>query len=195
MLYIIYMFYFRRPIHHHRHRGKNNTSAVSLGILGALRFQQPWRSHGLWFFFRATRASRKSWRIPSWNPSFFIENLGTTPKIQWSRPSRPCFSDTPKNQTHCWGVLRRAVARKNCGGYAGARSSAFRVSIQEDLILCIYIYYIYIYTCIPCFHSSILASQKFFSSDDGSLWRHTARAAVVKAESLNFAVSQFIWGF
>lgn len=41
---------------------------------------------------------------------------------------------------------RRAVARKNCGGYAGARSSAFRVSIQEDLILCMYNIYIHMYS-------------------------------------------------
>ena len=57
----------------------------------------------------------------------------------------------------------------------GARSSAFRVSIQEDLILCIYIYiyiyvlhiYIHMYSMFsqldPCF------SKVFFSRDDGSL--------------------------
>ena len=144
MLYIIYMFYSSRPIHHHRHRGKKTTPLLCrlASLEPFVAVAKPW---AVVFFSRRSGVPKKL-ADPKLKPILLLKILGRpqkSSKIQWSRPSRPCFSKKAHDQTHCWGVLRRAVARKNCGGYAGARSSAFRVSLQEDLILCIYILYIY----------------------------------------------------
>ena len=72
------MFYFSRPSHHHRHRGKNDTSAVSLGILGALRSRG--EAMGCGFLFAPLgRPEKVGGSQVETHP--FAENLGTTPKI------------------------------------------------------------------------------------------------------------------